>query len=152
VVAHVAGRRWHKHPRGRWVAEPVALAADLCDGRLPVQSVGTSPPPPDHATPERWRAHSGAGPAWNTRDVDVDVLFASVPVADLAPATAWYGQLLGRAPDLVPNEHEVMWRIADGAWLYVIVEPDRVGRTLITLCVADLDKATTALAQRGINV
>jgi predicted enzyme related to lactoylglutathione lyase len=82
----------------------------------------------------------------------IDVLFASVPVADLATGTAWYERLLGRPPDIVPNEHEVMWQIADGAWLYALVDPDRAGQTLISLCVANLDDATTAIEQRGIRV
>jgi predicted enzyme related to lactoylglutathione lyase len=84
--------------------------------------------------------------------VTIDVLFASVPVADLATATAWYERLFGRPPDIVPNEHEVMWRIADGAWLYVLIDPDRAGQTLISICVGDLDDATTAIEQRGISV
>jgi predicted enzyme related to lactoylglutathione lyase len=84
--------------------------------------------------------------------VQIDVLFASVPVADLATATAWYEALFGRGPDIVPNEHEVMWRIADGAWLYVITDPDRAGHTSITMSVADLDATVTGIEQRGLTI
>jgi len=80
------------------------------------------------------------------------VLFASVPVTDPTRARAWYEQLFGRPADIIPNDSEEMWRIADGAWLYVIADPERAGRTVITLCVPDLDEATTSLEGRGILV
>lgn len=41
--------------------------------------------------------------------MDIDVLFAAVPVADLTTATRWYDQMLGRPPDMAVNENEVMW-------------------------------------------
>ena len=42
----------------------------------------------------------------------MEVLFASVPVANLQVATDWYERLFARAPDIVPNSNEVMWRVA----------------------------------------
>ncbi len=84
--------------------------------------------------------------------MEIAVLFASVPVADLTRAKAWYERLLGRPADIVPNDSEEMWRIADGAWLYVIADVGRAGRTLVTLCVPDLDEATAALEGRGISI
>ena len=36
----------------------------------------------------------------------MEVLFASVPVADLNPAVLWYQRVFGRVPDIVPDEHE----------------------------------------------
>ena len=87
-----------------------------------------------------------------TWEVPIDVLFASVPVAHLAPARAWYEQLLGRQPDITPNETEEMWRAADGAWLYVVVDARRAGHTLVNLAVADLDAEIAALRGRGLEV
>ncbi len=49
----------------------------------------------------------------------MEVLFASVPVADLHTAIGWYDRLFGRAADIVPNETEVMWCVAGNGWLYV---------------------------------
>ena len=82
----------------------------------------------------------------------IDVLFASVPVASLEPARAWYEQLFGRQPDITPNEAEEMWQATDGAWLYVVVDPQRAGRTLVTLAVPDLDAEVAALSDRGLEV
>jgi predicted enzyme related to lactoylglutathione lyase len=81
---------------------------------------------------------------------DVDIMFAGVAVADFGAAAAWYGQLFGRPADIIVNDHEVMWRFADAAWLYVVADPGRAGRALVALCVADLDKAVAEIGGRGI--
>jgi predicted enzyme related to lactoylglutathione lyase len=81
---------------------------------------------------------------------DIEVLFAAVTVADLDAAVAWYGRLFGRPADIVPNDNEVMWRLADAAWLYVVRDEKRAGHALVTLCVADLDQAIADIAARGI--
>jgi hypothetical protein len=82
---------------------------------------------------------------------EVDILFAGVPVVDIGPAASWYGQLLGRAADVVVKGDEVMWRFGDAAWLYIIEDRERAGRTLVTLCVADLDRALAEIDERGIS-
>jgi predicted enzyme related to lactoylglutathione lyase len=81
---------------------------------------------------------------------DVEVLFAAVTVADLDAAVAWYSRLFGRPADIVPNDNEVMWRLADAAWRYVVRDEKRAGHALVTLCVADLDRAVADIAARGI--
>jgi len=80
----------------------------------------------------------------------MEVLFASVPVADLRAALSWYESLFGREADIVPNESEVMWRVAGNGWLYVIEDPDRAGLTVVTIAVDDLDRLVSELATRGI--
>ncbi len=81
----------------------------------------------------------------------MEVLFASVPVADLHAATRWYGQLFGRAPDIVPNENEIMWCVAPNSWLYVIEDPERAGQTVVTISVSDLNQFVADLVDRGIT-
>lgn len=55
----------------------------------------------------------------------MEVLFASVPVVDFKAALPWYERVFGHVPDVVPNENEVLWRVAgdsDGnviAWIEV---------------------------------
>lgn len=83
--------------------------------------------------------------------VTMEVLFASVPVADLRAALSWYEQLFGRAADLVPNESEVMWCVAGNGWLYVIEDPGRAGGTVVTISVDDLDQLVADLRTRGIS-
>jgi predicted enzyme related to lactoylglutathione lyase len=81
----------------------------------------------------------------------MEVLFASVPVADLHVALGWYEQLFGRPADIVPNKNEVMWCVAGNGWLYVIEDPDRAGRTVVTISVSDLDQFVADLASRRIS-
>ena len=81
----------------------------------------------------------------------MEVLFASVPVADLQAAMGWYEQLFGRPADIVPNKDEVMWGVSGNGWLYVIEEPQRAGRTVMTISVSDLDQFVANLKSRGIS-
>ena len=82
----------------------------------------------------------------------MEVLFAGVRVRELRAATEWYGRLFGREPDMVPNEDEVMWRVTDGGWLYVLRDPPRAGHSLVTICVSDLEAAVAELAERDIEL
>jgi len=79
-----------------------------------------------------------------------EVLFAGVPTADLDLASTWYEALWGRPPDIVVNDDEVMWRICDGGWLYLVRDPGRAGHALVTVAVPDLDHAVAEMADRGL--
>jgi catechol 2,3-dioxygenase-like lactoylglutathione lyase family enzyme len=78
------------------------------------------------------------------------ILFAGVPVADLASARAWYERLLGRPPDMIPNENEVVWQLAEAGWIYVVEDEERAGRSLLTLVVDDVDHERALLTERGV--
>lgn len=82
----------------------------------------------------------------------VEHLFASIPVADLDAAIDWYTRLLGRPPDLIPNDSEAAWRLTGTAWIYLIIDRARAGSALDTLLVDDLDTLLSELAARGIEV
>jgi predicted enzyme related to lactoylglutathione lyase len=85
--------------------------------------------------------------------VAVDNLFAGVPVAELEHALAWWERLMGRPPDMVPNDTEVAWRATgDSGWIYVVSDPARAGNALLTLLVGDLDRHVTEIAERGLAV
>jgi predicted enzyme related to lactoylglutathione lyase len=83
--------------------------------------------------------------------VTMEVLFASMPSADLHAAMGWYERLFGRPADIVPNDDEVMWCVAGNGWLYVIEDSERAGRTVVTISVSDLDQFVADLASRGIS-
>ena len=82
---------------------------------------------------------------------EVDILFAGVPVTDFKVALDWYGRLFGRAADVIATNEEVMWRLGDAAWLYVVSDNNRAGIALLALCVGDLDSALSELRGRGIS-
>lgn len=83
--------------------------------------------------------------------MEVQIAFAGVPVSRLAPGRDFFERLLGRAADVVVAEDEVMWRLAESAWLYVVVDGARAGKGLVALSVDDLDATLATLVERGIN-
>jgi predicted enzyme related to lactoylglutathione lyase len=82
----------------------------------------------------------------------MNVLFAGVPVRDFAIAKDWYARFFGRPADVVAHEQEVLWKLTDSGWLYVVEDSARAGRSLVAISVADLDAAVTELNSRGLSV
>lgn len=80
----------------------------------------------------------------------VNHIFAGIAVADLDAALAWYERLFGRGPDMVPNEREAVWWLAQAGSIYVVADGTRAGRALLTLIVDDLDAEVGELAGRGL--
>ncbi len=83
--------------------------------------------------------------------MEIEVAFTGVPVTDLATGRDFFERLLGSPPDVLVNADEVMWRVAEAAWLYVVVDPARAGQALAALSVGDLDATLVELAARGIT-
>jgi catechol 2,3-dioxygenase-like lactoylglutathione lyase family enzyme len=83
--------------------------------------------------------------------MEAEVAFIGVPVTNLAAGQDFFERLLGSPPDILVKEDEVMWRVAEAAWLYVVVDPPRAGHALAALSVGDLDATLAELAARGIN-
>ena len=81
-----------------------------------------------------------------------EVLFAGVATAELHGAMRWYEAVLGRPADITVHDDEVMWRISDGGWLYLLQDAARAGQALVTISVADLDQAVADIAARGVDV
>ena len=84
--------------------------------------------------------------------MSMEVLFAGVRVRELRTAAEWYSRLFGREADVVPNKDEVMWRVTDGGWLYLLRDEPRAGNGLVTICVTDLEAAVAELADRNIRL
>jgi predicted enzyme related to lactoylglutathione lyase len=87
----------------------------------------------------------------SVRAVKIEVAFTGVPVSDLTRGQDFFERLLGSPPDVLVNENEVMWQVAEAAWLYVVVDPPRAGHALAAFSVPDLDGALEELASRGIE-
>lgn len=62
-----------------------------------------------------------------------------------------YSRLLGCPPSFYPNDIEAVWRIGDGQWLYITVQPDRAGGAVCTLLGEALTELTREIAQRSIQ-
>lgn len=79
------------------------------------------------------------------------VLFAGVATADLEAAMPWYDAFFGRPADIEVNEDEVMWKVCDGGWLYLVRDPHRAGQALVSMAVPDLERAIVEIADRGLR-
>lgn len=77
-------------------------------------------------------------------------LFAGVPVREFGVARAWYERLLGD-PAFFPHATEAVWTLADERSIYIVEDPDRAGRALITVFVDDLDAVVAEIASRGLE-
>jgi catechol 2,3-dioxygenase-like lactoylglutathione lyase family enzyme len=65
-------------------------------------------------------------------------VFAGLPVSDYDAAVAWYEELLGKPPDMLPTDGEAMWHLREGASLYVVVDAGRAGGGHAALAVDSL--------------
>ncbi len=83
--------------------------------------------------------------------VDVEIAFTGVPVTDLSSGRDFFERIFGRAADVEVAVDEVMWRVAETAWLYVVVDTARAGNGLVALSVSDLDAVLAELSGRGIT-
>ena len=77
-------------------------------------------------------------------------VFAGVTVRDRAPIMGWHEQFFDRAPDMVPNDQEAVWRVTETAAVYVVVDPKRAGGGIVTMVVDDLEDVLAGLRSRGI--
>jgi catechol 2,3-dioxygenase-like lactoylglutathione lyase family enzyme len=83
--------------------------------------------------------------------VEVKTAFTGVPVTSLDAGRDFFERLFGRPADVEVAVDEVMWRLAESAWLYVVVDVTRAGHGLVALSVADLESTLAELAHRGIG-
>lgn len=83
--------------------------------------------------------------------MDVNVLFAGVAVSDFKAAQAWYERFFARPPDVVAHETEVMWQATDRGWLYIVLDADHAGSSLVAMAVSNIEETTSLLAARGVT-
>ena len=83
--------------------------------------------------------------------MDVEIAFTGVPVSSLAVGRDFFERLLGRPADVEVAADEVMWCLAESAWLYVVVDVARAGHGLVSLSVADLDATLAELGRCDIS-
>jgi predicted enzyme related to lactoylglutathione lyase len=83
--------------------------------------------------------------------MDVEIAFTGVPVRDLSSGRDFFERIFGRVADVEVAADEVMWRVAETAWLYVVVDAVRAGNGLVALSVSDLDATLAEISSRGIS-
>ena len=75
---------------------------------------------------------------------------AVVATRDYPVARAWYSRLIGRDPDLEPIDGVAEWQIATTAWLQLVEDPDRAGKSAVRIGVDDLSAQLAELDEAGI--
>ncbi|KUI42008.1 glyoxalase [Mycobacterium sp. IS-1590] len=76
---------------------------------------------------------------------------AVVATGDFATARSWYCEVMGRGPDLEPIEGVAEWQITATAWLQLMEDGTRAGRSAVRIGVDDLDAQIAELAELGID-
>lgn len=84
--------------------------------------------------------------------MDFGVLFSGLPVSDFKAAEHWYERFFGRPADILAHETEVMWKVSEGGWLYILQDAVRAGRGFVTMAVSDIEAAVSSLRARGIEI
>ncbi|GAB1511774.1 VOC family protein [Actinophytocola sp. KF-1] len=80
-------------------------------------------------------------------------LYSVMCVRDRGKAVAWYEVFFGRAADEVIGE-EYLWQVGENAWLVVDdreMRAARVGGSMVTFGVTDMDEILARLAAHGIT-
>ncbi|MEJ7833448.1 MAG: VOC family protein [Nocardioides sp.] len=80
-----------------------------------------------------------------------DDVLATLPVADLAQATAWCEFLFGRPADRTPMPSLAEWQVTSGGGVQV-AEVENASAATVTLTTADLDALVAELRGRGVEV
>jgi catechol 2,3-dioxygenase-like lactoylglutathione lyase family enzyme len=82
--------------------------------------------------------------------VDISTVMAQMIVTDLDRSVEFYSRLFGRAPDASPMDGLREWHVEGAGAIQVYEEPDRAGRSGVTLHVGDLEGAVASLDAAGI--
>ncbi len=83
--------------------------------------------------------------------MNLDVLFAGIPVSDFPAAQAWYEGFFGRPADVVAHDEEVMWQVTGAGWLYIVSDPERAGNSIVAMAVPAIEATIAALEARGVT-
>src|SRR5262245_36173449 len=87
----------------------------------------------------RFAPTTGPGPARYVLGMAVTYVFAGIPVAHRDAAAGWYERLIGRPPDLIPNDDEAAWRLTETGWIYMSPTQTAPGRR----CTRSLSMTST---------
>jgi catechol 2,3-dioxygenase-like lactoylglutathione lyase family enzyme len=76
---------------------------------------------------------------------------AVVATRNYTAARSWYSRIIGREPDLEPIDRVAEWQIAATAWLQLVEDPERAGKSAVRFGVDDLGAQVVGLNEAGIS-
>jgi hypothetical protein len=97
-----------------------------------------------------YRASSAGGEAIRLEVVLV-ALFAGIYVSDYEAGTEWCARLLGHEPSFIPNDTEAVWQLAEHRSVYINVQPQDAGHSVVTIVAGHLDDRVATIAESGIQ-
>ena len=71
-----------------------------------------------NTTAEQPGDHEGRG------RMSIEYVFAGLAVTGVDAAIDWYERLLGKPPDMRPNDREATWRLTETASVYIVADED----------------------------
>ena len=83
--------------------------------------------------------------------MQINNVFASLPVTNLAAARVWYQKLFQRTPDFTPMPTLAEWRFPGGGTVQVYEGPDRAGGGSCTFTISNIEAAIEDLQSLGID-
>jgi len=86
-------------------------------------------------------------------EMNVRGLTVAVHVGNRDEALPFYSALIGREPDLGPDENFFEWEISPGAWLQLATNRDRIqpASFRVRLQVDDIDESVALLKHKGFE-
>ena len=78
-------------------------------------------------------------------------LFAGVAVSDLPRAVQWFDRFFGEVESFQPNYTERVWSLAEHCHVYVELQPEHAGHSIVTVFVDDFDGFLEAATGRGLD-
>jgi len=78
-------------------------------------------------------------------------LFAGIAVSDFDRGVDWFERLVGGPASFEAHETERIWTLAEHRMVYVVLEPEHAGHSLVTWFPDDYDEFVAAAETRGIT-
>ncbi|MBM9596213.1 VOC family protein [Roseitranquillus sediminis] len=82
--------------------------------------------------------------------MDLIEIYANVGCSKLQLSAAWFGRLLGPAPDAAPMAGLVEWHHGRAVGLQLLEDPARAGRCALTLIVGNIRHEHERLERAGL--
>jgi predicted enzyme related to lactoylglutathione lyase len=78
-------------------------------------------------------------------------LFAGIAVSDFARAVEWFERLVGEPATFEAHETERVWTLAENRSVYLVLQPEHAGHSLVTWFADDFDAFLASARSRGIT-
>lgn len=82
--------------------------------------------------------------------MDINTVMTQLIVSDLETSVDFYASLFGRQPDARPMDRLAEWHFPEAGAIQVYQEPERAGRSGVTINVGSIDAVAEQLDELGV--